>query len=122
MRRWSLLLLLALPGCIYQELTATHIEAGGVVTATLNGGGPHTSKGLGDSTKDPFSISGNSPFLVSPLPPPPPTPPPPAWPGRAFLLPLVPGGYVQPAAHADGPGSTADSGTLHLATDASSNL
>jgi hypothetical protein len=121
-RRLSLVLLGLLQGCVYQELTAPHVEAGGVVTAALNGGAPLTAKGLGDATKDPFSISGFSPLLTFGVIAPASYTAPLAMPSMAVELPINTSGYVQLQVHADGSGCVAQTGTLQLATDAGNNL
>jgi hypothetical protein len=46
------------------ELTATHIEPGGTISAALDAGTPLTTKALADGTVDPMTIVGNSPELV----------------------------------------------------------
>ena len=48
---------IVIPGCVYDELLATHIMAGGVVRAQINGGTMHASTGLGDG-KDPLAVNG----------------------------------------------------------------
>jgi len=97
---------------VYQELTAPHVEPGGTVTAALSGGAPRTSTGLGDLTKDPFSLSGYSPYLTFGL----------VAPGatdalkndNAALDIAVPGAQLE--IHTDGSGCSAQSATIHLTT------
>jgi len=46
------------------ELVATHVEAGGAVTASLDEGAAATTKALADGTAQPMNIQGTSPALV----------------------------------------------------------
>src|SRR4051812_20811762 len=46
------------------ELTATHVEAGGAVTAALDAGAESTTKAIADGTAQPMTIEGTSPALV----------------------------------------------------------
>ncbi len=52
-----------LPGCVYDELLATHIMAGGTVQAQIDAGGMRSSTGLADN-KDPLGLNGFSPYLT----------------------------------------------------------
>ena len=113
--RWLPLSILLASGCLYQELTSSHVEPGGTVTAMLDGGMPRTTTGLGDATKDPFSLSGFSPFLTFGL----------VAPGSKMALSmdnttvevdLAPGSGVQLEIHSDGTGCSAQSGVVHLHT------
>jgi hypothetical protein len=58
------LFVFALSGCVLGEITASHVEPGGLITATLNGGAPVASTGLGDASKEPFSLDGFSAVLT----------------------------------------------------------
>ena len=46
------------------ELVATHVEAGGTVTASLGAGPAVTTKALADGTAMPMTLEGTSPSLV----------------------------------------------------------
>ena len=108
----------SLSGCVYQELTATHVEPGGTVTASLSGGMARTSTGLADATSDPFQLSGFSPFLTfgiiagdaqagqisAAL----------KTAGAAVDLPLSSGGKNMLEIHTDGTGCSATTGIIHL--------
>jgi hypothetical protein len=103
---------------VYQELTAPHVEPGGTVTAIIGNGMPRTSTGLGDLTKDPFSLSGYSPFLTFGL----------IAPGSTMALTMdnttievdVPSAQLE--VHADGSGCSAQSAVVHLTTDGNGHL
>jgi hypothetical protein len=105
-------------GCIEQELLTPHVEPGGTVTAILGQGMPHQSTGLGDATKDPFSLSGYSPFLTFGL----------VAPGAMATLATnnatmdltIPSAQLE--IHSDGMGCSATSGTIHLTTDGSGHV
>jgi hypothetical protein len=115
--RWALVVVLA-SGCVYQELTTPHVEPGGTVTAIIGNGMPRTSTGLGDATKDPFSLSGYSPYLTFGL----------VAPGSMMALTMnnvaievdVPSAQLE--VHADGSGCAAQSAVIHLHTDGNGNL
>jgi hypothetical protein len=118
----ALLVAFASSGCVYDELTSPHTEPGGTVTATLNGGAPHTSTGLGMAGGDPFSLSGFSPILTFGL-----TAPSASTAGLAMLntaieLDFQPGGSVQLEIHADGTGCSGQVGVVHLHTGGNTDV
>lgn len=57
---------LLLPGCYspVDELIATHVEAGGAITASLDSGAAVTTKAIVDGKAQPITIEGTSPTLV----------------------------------------------------------
>jgi hypothetical protein len=60
-------LVLAVCGGCYSpvgELIAPHVEAGGAIVASLDGGPELSTKALADATSDPMTVNGSSPFLV----------------------------------------------------------
>jgi hypothetical protein len=121
------LAVLVVPGCVYQELTTPHVEAGGMVQAVLGAGQPRTSTGLGDG-KDPLGVSGFSPFLTfglvagvddftgmsaaTIL----------AMPSTSVKLTITPATVSRVNVHADGTGCWAQNGVVNLHSDASLNL
>jgi hypothetical protein len=107
---------------VYQELTSPHVEAGGTVTATLNGGAPRTSTGLGNATGDPFSLNGFSPILTFGLTAPSANTAVLAMPNMAIELQIVAGGAVQLEVHADGTGCSGQTGVVHLHTGGDTNV
>jgi hypothetical protein len=60
------LVALACVGCYspVTELVATHVEAGGTISAALNAGAPQTTKALADASAQPMTLEGTSPSLV----------------------------------------------------------
>jgi hypothetical protein len=46
------------------ELVATHVEAGGAITASLDAGPQVTTKALADGSAQPMTVEGTSPALV----------------------------------------------------------
>jgi hypothetical protein len=57
MRAWWALILIT-NGCVYDELTAKHVEPGGAVHVTVNGGLDHTSTAIADATSLPLTVNG----------------------------------------------------------------
>jgi len=62
----ALAVALLLAGCYspIDELVATHISAGGTITASLDSGPGTTTTALADGTAQPMNIEGTSPSLV----------------------------------------------------------
>ena len=118
---------LALPGCIYDELLATHVEPGGSVKATMNMGPEMDSTAMGEATKEPLTINGFSPNLtfgliagadtagataLADL----------AKPNVAVQLLITPTSVTRLEIHLGGTGCVAQTGTIDLRTDNNKNF
>jgi hypothetical protein len=122
-------LLPAAGGCVLDELTATHVEAGGAIHAALAGGADHVCTALADGKDSPFAVNGFSTVLTfglvgatdstgvsvladiqlaTPLP--------------AITVPIGAGSTSQLEIHLDGSGCAASSGVVNLHVDASGLL
>ena len=66
MRRLAALAALSLAGCYSPigELTATHVEPGGAVTASMDGSDNVTTTAIVNGSAQPITIQGTSPSLV----------------------------------------------------------
>jgi hypothetical protein len=118
------LLALGLSGCIYDELTSSHVEAGGAVHAAIDTGVMHTTTALCNGHQDPANVNGYAPDVTFGL-----VAGDDATGANAFMdlgkgavtfdLPISPTDRNQLEIHADGSGCTAQSGTVHVVSDGS---
>jgi hypothetical protein len=118
------LLALGLSGCVYDELTGNHVEAGGAIHAAIDSGPMHTTTALCNGHQDPANMNGYAPDVTFGL-----TAGDDATGSNAFTdlgkgaytfdLPITPTGRTQLAVHADGSGCTAQDGTVHVVSDGS---
>ena len=122
--------LAACAGCYspIDELTATHVTAGGTVTAMLDAGPAFTTTALADATAQPMTLEGTSPALVFGL----------IFgtddltglsahdqliAGAGVQMTVTPSGTVQLSVHANGGGCAATTGTvIHLISDGNGHL
>jgi hypothetical protein len=120
----------ACAGCYspVDELLATHVTAGGTVTATLGTGPAVTTTAIADATAQPMTLEGTSPALVfgiifgtddlTGLP---------AHDqllaGAGVQMTVTPSGTVQLSVHANGTSCAATTGTvIHLISDGNGHL
>jgi hypothetical protein len=105
------------------ELVATHVEAGGTVTASIDGGASQvTTKALADGSAQPMNIEGTSPSLVfglifgaDDLTGMPATAQ--LLAGSAVQMTVSPAGTVQLSVHLDGRSCAANTAVIHLTPD-----
>jgi hypothetical protein len=111
-------------GCVYDELTATHVEAGGVLHAAIDSGAMHMTTALCSGKNDPATINGYAPDVtvgvvagddatgataVADL----------AKGAYTFDLAITANGRNRLEVHADGSGCVANAGTIHFVSDGS---
>lgn len=113
---------LALPACVYDELTAHHVEPGGSLHAAIDSGPMHTTTAICNGHQDPANLNGYAADVTFGL-----------VAGNdavgasaftdlgkgaiTFDLPITPNGRTQLSVHADGSGCAAQTGTVHLVSD-----
>jgi hypothetical protein len=119
-----LFLALALQGCVYDELTSTHIEPGGALHAAIDSGPMHTTTAICNGHQDPANLTGYAADVTFGL-----VAGADATGSNAFTdlgkgtytfdVPITPSGTSQLSVHAEGSGCAAQSGTVHLVSDGS---
>jgi len=115
-------LVLALQGCVYDELTAHHVEPGGALHAAIGSGPMHTTTAICDGHQDPANLNGYAADVIFGL-----VAGDDAAGSNAFTdlgkgaitfdLPVVPMGRTQLSVHAEGSGCAVQTGTVHLVSD-----
>lgn len=109
------------------ELVATHVEAGGAITAALDGGPEQSTKALADATGDPMLVDGTSAGLVfglvvgdddlTGMPA-----KPQLLAGKAVQLTVAPSTRAQMSVHTGGRSCAATQATIHLTPDGNGHL
>jgi hypothetical protein len=109
-------------GCVWGDLTTSHNEPGGTVTAMMDNRGPRSSTAIGDATGDPFTVSGFSPVLTFGLTAPATATQPLSMNGASVQINVAPGTSPALEIHSDGTGCAAQTAVVHLNTDGDGHL